>query len=169
MLHLRDLPCLQCSVPPGASPSERKLLRLAPRGTKHDLSMQCSGLQNLWKGMPVVIVAGSIKGYRGDIRVVHERYQVVSNPYKFPLAKTIPHQCLPTCQRCAGIKFKAHDCDIKCERCRLDRQVNYEDYTPNLKEQGLALGDLEVVTVDVYISAQSRVHTVDIVNVQPTG
>jgi hypothetical protein len=33
----------------------------------------------------------------------------------------------------------------------------------------LALGDLEVVTVDVYISAQSRVHTVDIVNVQPTG
>jgi hypothetical protein len=32
----------------------------------------------------------------------------------------------------------------------------------------LVLGDLEVVTVDVYIAAQSRVHTVDIVDIQPT-
>jgi hypothetical protein len=130
--------------------------------------MQRSHLQNLWKGMPVVVIAGSIKGYRGDIRTVHERFQDVSNPYKLPLAKTVQHQCLPTCRRCAGIKFAPHDCSIKCERCRLDRQLNHEDYTPNLKERGLVLGDLEVVTVDVYIAAQSRVHTVDIVDIQPT-
>jgi len=120
--------------------------------------MQLDHLQNLLKGMPVVIADEFAKGYRGDIRNVHEKYKNDCKTYN--VGEDIQHQCVSACRHCAGWTFIPHDCDPYCQRCNLDKQ-------PTFKEGELGTEALEEVTVDVYVPAQSRIHTINIVDIRP--
>ena len=119
--------------------------------------------------MPVVVLDKVAKGYQGYIGAVREIYekengkdgQGNSIPYVNPdKKKIIPHECIGGCRSCLSGGLAGHICAKTCHRCFLDSQPIFQEETPGMDF-------LVVVRVEVYVSAQSKLHMINISDLRP--
>jgi hypothetical protein len=168
LLHLREPP-VQRYMPLSTSLSrdEQLVLRFIPRQITQNPSKRYSRLESLWNGMPVVVMHKSAKGYRGDIRSVHEKViniddkkdprvqKAASATYKIS-SERIPHECHATCQGCSANAPTKHICSPNCYRCWLHRY-----------EKDLTLAHIDFIVIEVYIQARNKVELFKITDVRP--
>jgi hypothetical protein len=164
ILHLRDPQETLFSI----CQNDEKLQRLVPHVVQRNLSENRTCLQNLWKGMPVVVLDNVAKGYEGYITTAHEIYEKdYGEDSKGPSIlhfnqanEHIQHQCIMGCKSCLHEVRVGHICAKTCYRCFLNKQPIYREETPGA-------GFLAVVRIGVYVPAQSMLHTVHISDIRP--